>query len=41
MMRNILLGLGALLLVAFALGRIRRALASDEQTLRWALEELA
>lgn len=40
MIRQVFLWAAALVLLAFAAGRIRRALASDEQTLRWTLEEL-
>lgn len=40
MIRRILLGTLAALFLVVAVGRIRRAIASDEQTLRWALEKL-
>ncbi|MFT7677650.1 MAG: hypothetical protein ACI8QC_001633 [Planctomycetota bacterium] len=40
MIRRLLIGALATVFLVVAVGRIRRALASDEQTLRWALEEL-
>lgn len=40
MIRRILLGTLAAVFLVVAVGRIRRAIASDEQTLRWALEQL-